>query len=93
MRATAALAALACASAVRVQRQLRTPERFAAANAARVAHHRSHAAAAAARSRGALTYTAPVDPVIPNTDLYDFEYLGERARWRRSAAPRRAHAQ
>jgi hypothetical protein len=73
------MASAACAGAVPVRHVLQTPSRFRAAAAARAAHHARHVAAVAAREGVAkkLNYVAPVDPVIPNWNLYDFEYLGE----------------
>ena len=67
----------AAASAVVVERQARTPARFAAHNAARMAMHRAHVSArlresspAALKAAGIdVAALAPVDPVIPNWNL------------------------
>ena len=55
---------------MRVHRVARTPARFAAANAARAAMHAAHVARVAAAHPGKFTFAAPVDPVIPNENLY-----------------------
>ncbi len=79
MFAALVLASAACVGAVPLRHVLQTPARFRAAAAARAAHHARHVAAVAAREGAAkaIKYVAPVDPVIPNWNLYDFEYLGQ----------------
>jgi hypothetical protein len=77
--------AAALAARVPVRRVLQTPEQFRAAAAARAAHHQNIIARRAENTPGfkeMTNYTAPGkgkgdDPVIPNWNLYDFEYLGE----------------
>lgn len=72
---------VARAGAVVVERQARTPARFHAHNAARVAMHRAHvleslqqASPATLKSAGIeVSARADPDPVIPNWNLYDFE--------------------
>ena len=62
--------------AVFVNRVLHTPSRYLGHSAARAAYHRANIVARA-QAHGLLNASnGPVDPVIPNWDLEDFEYLG-----------------
>lgn len=72
-------AAAATASRVPLRRVMQTPERFRASAAARAAHHQKLIARLADQNNlgfvDITNYSAP-DPIIPNWNLYDFEYLG-----------------
>jgi Eukaryotic aspartyl protease len=64
----------AAAHAVNVRHIAQTPARYNAHAASRAAMHAAHVRRVAGHL--IVNSTAPVDPVIPNWNLYDFEYLG-----------------